>query len=271
MVLEQGHDPVADDDAEAERHRVDRREAIEAAIPEEGGVEPLAGMADRSLGRRCQQEKDDADQGDGDRAQVGRPEAGIALEVRHHRDRNAGREHRAASVEPLQERRAAARADVVAASDEREAGADADDAAAEERERGLGGRQGDRVSGRHQCETREGARARAEPVGSPPARNLHEHVHDELHGHEEPDRGQAHVVRMGELCRDRAEDRDVPAHRHADADPSHPVQAAEPTSRECAQPALRHDERCLLETGGERLLGQMRSSTTTGMRRSVRS
>ena len=53
VVLEQRHDPVADDDAEAERHRVDRGETVEPRVAEEAEAEPLAGVADGTRRRRA--------------------------------------------------------------------------------------------------------------------------------------------------------------------------------------------------------------------------
>src|SRR6185437_6846102 len=48
MALEQGHDPVADDHAEAERERVDRSEPVQAHVADEAPAEPLACMPQRA-------------------------------------------------------------------------------------------------------------------------------------------------------------------------------------------------------------------------------
>ena len=41
VVLEQRHDPVADDDAEPERDRVDGTEPVQAAVAEQAPPAPL--------------------------------------------------------------------------------------------------------------------------------------------------------------------------------------------------------------------------------------
>src|SRR5205823_9037266 len=57
VVLEQRHDPVADEDAEAERERVDRTEPVQPAVAEDTGPEPLARMTGGSRRRRCERER----------------------------------------------------------------------------------------------------------------------------------------------------------------------------------------------------------------------
>ena len=137
-------------------------------------------------------------------------------EQRHDRERQPGREDRAAAVEPLYERRTAAPADVVAAGDEREAGSEADDRAAEQTERRFGCRKRHRVADRDEREPDEGGVAGPEAVGRASAGNLHPHVDDELHRREETDRREPDAVRVRQPRRDGAERSDVPAHRHAD-------------------------------------------------------
>ena len=132
VVLEQRHHPVADDDAEAERGGVDGGEPVEPRVAEEsrfGSARPRGAQrptaAGASMSRTAHTATTTMDARYGARKPPTR---------RHDRERDAGREHGAAAVHALHERRAAARPDVVAARDECEARPEADDRAAGERQ-----------------------------------------------------------------------------------------------------------------------------------------
>ncbi len=226
MVLEQRHDRVPDDDAEAERHGVNRGEAIEPAVAEEAGLEALTRVARRSGRGRRQREEHCAGAPHDDRAEVRRTPAEPIRQERHDRNGDSRCEHGAAAVEPLQKRRPAPGADVVAAADEGETRADADDGASEKPEPGLGRRQRDSVAEGDEDEPEQRTRPRAEPVGGAPTRDLHERVHHELHRHEEQDDSEAHAVDVREPRGDRPENRNVPADSDADADAADAVQQA---------------------------------------------
>ncbi len=200
---------------------MDRGEAVEPRVADEGHVEPFARMADRPRRRRGDGEQGPADENDGERAQVGRTEAGPGGEARDERERDARREDGGAAVQALDERRAATGADVVAAAEEGEAGAEADDRAADEAECRNGGRQRDRVPERDQGEPDERAGARAPSIGGAPARNLHPHVQDELGRREQPDRREPDAVGVAQAGRDRAESGDVPADGDSDGEAPH--------------------------------------------------
>jgi hypothetical protein len=132
------------------------------------------------------------------------------------------------------------RADVVGAADEGEPRPDAHDRAPEEAERGRRRRQRHRVPDHEQDEPERRAAARAPAVGRAAAGDLHRHVQQELDGDEQPDRRQPDAIGMALTRRDWAERGEVPAGGRADRDAA----------------------RC-------RLSRQMRSSTTTGISRSV--
>src|SRR5262249_39634336 len=108
----------------------------------------------------------------------------------------------------------------------REARAGADDGAAEKAEPRMRCRQRQRVAGDDEADAQQRARARTDAVGRPPARHLHEHVHDELHRHEEQDDREADAVDMRQPRRDGADERDVPADGYADADAADAVHRA---------------------------------------------
>ena len=76
VVLEQGDDPVADDHAEAERHRVDRREPVEPAVAEEARVRAARPRAARCASQQARARAATAQTaGDDDRAEVRRAPA----------------------------------------------------------------------------------------------------------------------------------------------------------------------------------------------------
>ena len=157
---------------------------------------------------------------DGDRARVGSPPAEGIEEQRHDRERRAPSCGGEPAVEPLRERRAAARPDVVAAADERERRAHAHRKARRERERRVGRDQRRGVArGQH----REPCGADAcgtEAVAESSRRQLHEHVGEEEHRREQADDGQPDPVRAPQLVGDGADVGDVPTGREADGAPA---------------------------------------------------
>ena len=276
VVLEQRHDPVADDHAEAERHRVDRGEPVQPPVAEEAAAEPLAGVADASAppaGARASSAAQTAH--DDDRADVGRAPAEVG-------SRAAARPRRRCPARARSRRRrcpggtASRRARGCSRCRRRMRSP-----CRCRRSHGRGTRAPAREpAARPRCRARrapsadERARARAPAVGRAAAGDLHEHVHDELHRHEQPDGGEADVVGVRELRRDRPEQRDVPAHRDADADARDAVHRATQAAMQpgcssvrCAR-ARRPGSRGRSSSGTRRSAARSRSSCVHSRSRS---
>ena len=193
-------DPVADDEAQAERGAVENGEPVEAPVAQDPGghVELALGPRAATIRRRGDQHGEAGDADDERRPERGTPpEPAVQPRDDCEREPAAGEPHSA--VEALREGRPAGFAHVRTAGDEAEAGADPDQRPGDDRERRLRRDERQAVERNRDDEPDERGAPRAEAIGGASSRNLHREMRDEERRREQPDDREAHVVGVGEL------------------------------------------------------------------------